>query len=712
MKPLLVLVSCLIGFAPSPISSQAKTETPAQDKRVLAPTGTRRSPTLDDAYAVKTIGAVDVSPTDTLAALEISGGITVLSLAPDGTQVKRLEGGSNPSWSPDGKLLAFFANARSERQVHIWGREADSVRPVTTFAGGVSQGEISWAPDSRRLVIGTRLVGDYLSKICDFELDGVRVYDAHTPVNHLLQEGVFKLESKGGDLRKAIDCDPELGINRIVIVNLEPDNWTEIKGAAKQYASPSWSPDGRFIAAIADLSPPQQQPTYFGQRDNQAALSVFEVASGSERRMTVHAANVFGTPAWSADSEQLLLLAERNSPSPSFTSILVHSVTLDRSTFIPTPRDLSARGVRWSRNGKKVVATLFDRFIDSLWKLDPAGGNPQQIQTLGWQVDSFAELDADVFLFNVQSGSFKGRLGTTGGEQGTFRLIYDANPQLGELEFGEQRRLTWRNKAGEEVDGVVILPPGYRPDRRYPTIVNPYPGSARDVLRFSPSFDTGQLQAAQGYVVFRLNLRSPHGVYRSFPHGERSCEKARGAAGIPIMVDDFTSGIAALVQKGIVDPDRIGMFGHSDGGWATNLIVTETSIVKAAVVISGASNAILLSAFPLPLVTRGMDQATKGNVFDNFQDYVKLSPIFKMRELDTPMLLMVGDQDWTWVPQMIAQYGVLRLEGKDVQLIRYANESHNLSRRESIEDALRRMHRFFDERLLRSKPRVQSDRNK
>ena len=83
----------------------------------------------------------------------------------------------------------------------------------------------------------------------------MRVYDAQTLVNHLLQEGVFKLESKGGDLRKAIDCDPQLGISRIVIVNLQSNSWTEIKGAAKQYASPSWSRDGRFIAAIADLSP-------------------------------------------------------------------------------------------------------------------------------------------------------------------------------------------------------------------------------------------------------------------------------------------------------------------------------------------------------------------------------------------------------------------------------------------------------------------------
>jgi hypothetical protein len=92
---------------------------------------------------------------------------------------------------------------------------------------------------------------------------------------------------------------------------------------------------------------------------------------------------------------------------------LVQSVTADRSTFIPAPGGLSARAVRWSRDGRQVVATLFDRFIDSLWKLDLHGA-AKQIQTLGWQVDSFAALDADVFLLNAQSGSFKGRLGTIG----------------------------------------------------------------------------------------------------------------------------------------------------------------------------------------------------------------------------------------------------------------------------------------------------------
>ena len=254
MEKLLALIVCVLSVTGNPAPTRASHERQPQGTSALASTSTKRLPTLDDAYAVKTIGAVEVSPDRTLAALEISGGIEVHSLAPNRARIKRLDGGTNPSWSPDGKLLAFLGSVGSERQIQVWSQAADSVRAVTTIAGGVSQGGLSWAPDSTRLVLGTRLVGDYRKKVCDFERDGMRVYDAQTPVNHLLQEGVFKLESRGGELRKAIDCDPQLGINRIAIVQLESGSVTELKGTAKQYSNPSWSPDGRFIAAIADTS--------------------------------------------------------------------------------------------------------------------------------------------------------------------------------------------------------------------------------------------------------------------------------------------------------------------------------------------------------------------------------------------------------------------------------------------------------------------------
>jgi dipeptidyl aminopeptidase/acylaminoacyl peptidase len=162
------------------------------------------------------------------------------------------------------------------------------------------------------------------------------------------------------------------------------------------------------------------------------------------------------------------------------------------------------------------------------------------------------------------------------------------------------------------------------------------------------------------------------------------------------MKDDFVSGISYLEKAGIADPQRIGLFGHSNGGWVTNMLITETSVARAAVVEAGVSNAVLLSFFPMPMITRGVDPATNGNVYDNFEDYVRLSPIFRMRTVNIPVLLSVGDNDWYWLPQMIAEYGVLRSSGSDVELVRYANEGHSLSDRQSIEDARNRMYRFFD----------------
>lgn len=663
----------------------------------------KQPPTLDDAYGITSVGSIASNPINDLYAFEIRGGISIRSRnLSDGTF--RIEGGSKPSWSPDGQLLAFFKSLDGKRQIFVWETETDTVRPLTDLIGGIYQrgktyGGISWAPKSDKIVFSTRLVRNYEDKTSSVERDGIRHYDAQFPINQLILEGVFSEEYRSSDLRRAIDLDPNLDLHHIVIVDVTTGDWSELEGRARQYFYPTWSPNGRYIVAIADETDDQNSPTYFGKRDNFSDLVIFDLDEQTERKLNMEVSVVLGKPDWTQDGKHLVILAQKNPPSPSFTSILVHSLESGESRFVETPRSLSAREVYWSKGGRSVVAKLYDRFVYTLWKINPFDGSQAKIDTVDYQVDSFAELAEGIFLVNAQSATFKGRLFETHEDNGFSDWVFDANPQLEELEFCEQRRITWRNKSGEEVDGIIIIPPGSDSNQPPPVIVNPYPSSALDGLDLWKGFDTGQLQAARGYAVFRPNLRTPHGVYRSSPLGKDYYEKARGVPGISIMLDDFNSGIEYLIGEGLIDPNRIGIFGHSDGGWAANFLVTETDWIKAAVIISGASNAILLASFPMPLTTRGIDQATNGNVFDDFSDYVRLSPIFRMREIDVPMLLMVGDRDWTWLPQMVAQYGLLRQEGKNVQLIRYANEGHSLSQRPSVEDALDRMHSFFDQHL-------------
>src|SRR5258708_6501909 len=135
---------------------------------IALPTLAKHTVTFDDAYAIKGVGAVKVSPDAKLVAMEADGGIIVFPLAKDGKPQKRLRG-SHPSWSPDGSLLAFFSIRRDGRQLHVWNRRSDSVKQVTEIPGGILANlwfgpscegyTISWSPDSRSVVFATRLTG-------------------------------------------------------------------------------------------------------------------------------------------------------------------------------------------------------------------------------------------------------------------------------------------------------------------------------------------------------------------------------------------------------------------------------------------------------------------------------------------------------------------------------------------------------------------------
>jgi dipeptidyl aminopeptidase/acylaminoacyl peptidase len=163
------------------------------------------------------------------------------------------------------------------------------------------------------------------------------------------------------------------------------------------------------------------------------------------------------------------------------------------------------------------------------------------------------------------------------------------------------------------------------------------------------------------------------------------------------MIDDFTSGIKHLVEEGIADPERVGIFGHSNGGWVVNYLITETDVAKCAVVWSGSSS-VAYQEYSVPAWAH---EITNGNIYDNFDDYVKMSPLFRMNKVRTPLLMVIGDRDWDiWLPEMLMQFSALRQLGKDVTLVRYANEGHVFRELDDIRDFRARVDGFFDRHLL------------
>lgn len=689
--------------------------------------GVLRKVTLDDAHALRSVGAIAANPMQPVLAVEEGPGIAIVATK-DGRQLKRLEGLA-PQWSPDGKRLAFFSSKSGHPQLHLWTMSTDAEVQATKLPNGVvvnhrtmghscGPQRTSWSADGRSIAfISMALAFDGIPAV-DATLPTVRVFKSHPTDKRTSIEAIYRNRAAmAGVLRAPDDWTvwfgsepdfvaamnyagefPQAVANRIVVLDTLSGALKFLPGTATQYMCPAWSPDGRTIASVADITEPTVSNESYGAlgSGSNSTVALYDVRTGRERLLPADPLGRLRTVVWSGN-DRVAAIAESGKKLSGFTRLVMIETASGRADSIDTPDGHAVLELREGRKGA-VALRLAGHFVDTVWSYDPRLGKFSPARTFDWQMAGFDFLADRSLAFWAESATFKGRL-VISTPNAPARVLHDANPQVAQLALGEQRRLTWKNKSGEEVDGLLILPPDYRAGERYPVVVDAYPMPAKDRFRLSSAVeDTGQLLAAEGFVIFRPALRAPHGAYW-FTRDEAYQMKAVGAPGVKVMVDDFESGIEALVAEGIADPARIGIFGFSNGGWAANLLVTETKMLAAAAVQSGMSNAIGMALGLQVTTTRGVDAATGGNVFDNFDDYVRLSPILRMRDVKTPMLLMVGDYDSHWIIQMVAQYEVMRAEGRDVTLVRYTDEGHMRIKRKTAEDAFRRLTEFFRRHL-------------
>ena len=176
-------------------------------------------------------------------------------------------------------------------------------------------------------------------------------------------------------------------------------------------------------------------------------------------------------------------------------------------------------------------------------------------------------------------------------------------------------------------------------------------------------------------------------------------------------VECVIPAIEAAVAAGIVDKDRIGLTGHSWGGYETAFLITQTDLFKAAV--AGAPLTDLISMYNTiygstgDMNTRWFESSQdrfKGGHWEYFDDYVRNSPVFFAQNVKTPLLILHNDKDGAVdFHQGIEYYNVLRRLQKPVILLQYEGEGHALRNFANRMDYAIRTQEFFDH-FLRGKP--------
>lgn len=271
------------------------------------------------------------------------------------------------------------------------------------------------------------------------------------------------------------------------------------------------------------------------------------------------------------------------------------------------------------------------------------------------------------------------------------RLV-DLSPWLAACDLGEMREVRWTSFDGLKIEGLLILPVGYELGRSYPTLLNIHggPSSAYTFRPFASWSQWGQFFAQRGYVVLMPNPRGSSGRGAAFQTSICGC------LGDPDF-QDLMTGIDALVDQGIADPEQLVVGGWSYGGYLTNWSITHTHRFKAAISGAGISNWVsMLGTSDL----RVANEAYLGRVATDPEIHWRQSPIRHAESVRTPTLFLHGEDDpRVPVTQGEELYRAIKSLGVETQMVVYTGEGHFISQRKNQIDMLERVVDWFDSHL-------------
>ncbi len=466
----------------------------------------------------------------------------------------------------------------------------------------------------------------------------------------------------------------------------------------KQRGSMTWSPSGRYLLYF-DGKDWNTVSVPDGKKTN--VTSTLGAKFFNEDTDTPSTPGPYGNAGWTKDGKSLLIYDRydiwRVSPDGSGASNITagygraHDLRL---RYIRTEADNPRE--RWIDGAKPLMlqAENLKTFETGFFRASLQGGEPKQlVLSPKFMTPPVKAKDADVYLLTAQTFSEFPDLVVTDGSFKELRKVSDANPQKANLLWGTSEVVQFKNADGVPLTGALYKPANFDPTKKYPMMVYIYERLTQNVNHFvdpRPSHNINfSYYTSNGYLVF-----TPDIVYTAGYPGQSALKCV-----LP--------GVQAIVDKGFVKEDAIGIQGHSWGGYQIAYMVTQTNRFRA--VAAGAPVADMISAYdgirwgtgvPRQFQYERTQSRIGGSIWQFPTRFIENSPIFWADRVQTPVMLLHNDGDDA-VPwyQGVEFYLALRRLGKEVYLFDYNGEPHGLRKRPNQKDYTIRLQQYFDHYL-------------
>ncbi len=571
---------------------------------------------------------------------------------------KGKRGESCPRWSPGGKQLAFISQAEGEKekekpQLYLMPAEGGDARQACKMPNGIS--DLAWAPDG--------------SRIAFISLEG------EEPKNDP------KVISPGRQ-RRLWTVRPDHTIPEPVV----PDGIT-----VWEY---SWSPDSKQLA-LYYATGPGDTDWYRGQ------IGVVAAGGGAVRQLT-HLSWQARALAWSPDSKQIAYVSGRwSDPGRGSGEIFTVSLESGQTRNLTPGIPFSPTWCCWFPDGRHLLYAACKDVTHQIGMLDSSDGAITLLEgdfVMQWDQPNLSTTPDRRSFATIHSNhqrppdAWSGEL-TYEGDRAKgiiWRRLSRLNPIAEEtLALSASERISYESVDGWRIDGLFTPPLKRKNGALPPLYVDVHGGPSGAECDFWDGFT--QLCAAAGYAVFKPNMRG------SWGHGTAFADAVLGDMGGKDF-QDILNGVEYLVGQGLVDGNRVGIGGWSNGGYLTAWAVTQSNRFKAAMMGAGISDwhnmhaqtniadadILLLAADPL----------------ENPEVYRKHSPMTYAGRVTTPTLILHGEDDPAVpVAQAYAFYRALRERNVPVELVVYPREGHGLSEKAHLRDAMERQLSWFERYL-------------
>ena len=652
------------------------------------------------------------------------------------------------SWSPDGKYLAFYSDRDGRAAIWLWEKSTDKMRKLSTviprpFLPGYDTP--IWTPDSRQILV----------KLFSNE-DAFKTFVTDPKDNESETEVHVKVFQSTADPSRA-DAPPQLKTDALTadevsdfkadlaLIDVAAGTVTRI---AKDYVPAGYwlSPDAKRVAFLDAKGTSQSGPAFdlivislpenkistlatnvvqgtLGDRltwsPDSSMISylstgnwfLVSASGGTSRKVTDTGHPPFRVwdqlPLWSSDGSFLYFCANDAVWKVSTDSNEVREVgqvkgkrlqfivTTSRGELFTTGSDrsivLSVRDDESRKTGFYAmglanghVTPLLEEDKDTRrlpWVTASANGSL-------FYVTQNASQSPDIWTMSIANGA-------------TPRRLTQINPIFDQYVLGESQSIEWVSSDGVRLRGALLLPAGYKKGQRYPLIVNVYGGAllSERINQFGfgafANITNQQFWTTRGYAV--LLPDTPLRV------------------GTPMLdlAKTLLPGVDKVVEMGIADPERLGIWGSSYGGYSTLAVLVQTTRFKAAAVDAGFANLVSLYGWmaersnePIWQSWAEISQGKMGGTPWQFRErYLENSPVFYLDRVKTPTLIIQGSADpGAGVFYSNEIFMDLRRLGKETTYLQYKGASHTVASFSYAEqvDALTRILAWFDSHLKSS----------